>query len=69
MTLTHMTFWDSDLFQAWPENARDRRKLYLKLSLVHHPDKPTGSVDRFEALSFAYRRANHRYDPSVPFTE
>jgi hypothetical protein len=30
---------------------------------VHHPDKPTGSKERFEALNYAYRRANHRYDP------
>ncbi len=59
----------SSLRQSWPEPARDRRKLYGKLSLVHHPDKPTGSVERFEMLSYAYQKANHAFDPTVPFEE
>jgi len=47
----------------WPQAAAQRRKLYLRLSRVHHPDKPSGSADRFELLSYLYRRANAKLDP------
>jgi hypothetical protein len=48
----------------WPESASQRRKLYLRLSRLHHPDKASGSADRFELLSYLYQRANFKYDPS-----
>jgi hypothetical protein len=49
---------------AWPAEAPARRKLYLRLSRLHHPDKSSGSADRFELLAYLYRRANFRYDPT-----
>ena len=52
----------SDLAQ-WSPAAGQRRKLYLRLSRLHHPDKPSGSADRFELLSYLYRRANARLEP------
>ena len=48
----------------WPAAAAQRRKLYLRLSLLHHPDRAAGSADRFELLSYLYRRANARHDPA-----
>ena len=48
----------------WPESASQRRKLYLRLSRLHHPDKASGSADRFELLSYLYQRANFKHDPS-----
>ncbi len=48
----------------WPAEANARRKLYLRLSRLHHPDRPSGSGDRFELLAYLYARANFRYDPS-----
>lgn len=51
--------------RKWPEESKKRRKLYYKLSRVHHPDKPTGSNDRFGALSKAYKIANYKMDPEV----
>jgi hypothetical protein len=49
---------------AWPAEAPARRKLYLRLSRIHHPDRSSGSADRFELLAYLYKRANFRYDPS-----
>jgi len=51
--------------RKWPEESKQRRKLYYKLSRVHHPDKRTGSNDRFGALSKAYKIANYKMDPEV----
>ena len=50
--------------QSWPNEANARRKLYLRLSRLHHPDRSSGSADRFELLAYLYRRANFWYDPS-----
>lgn len=47
----------------WPRAERARRKLFYKLSRRHHPDKPGGAADRFELLSYAFRRAGHRWHP------
>ena len=52
---------------SWHADPKQRRKLYHRLSQVHHPDKETGSDDRFEALSYAYKRANHYWNPDVSF--
>lgn len=49
----------------WPEDSKQRRKLYHKLSRVHHPDKRSGSNDRFAAVSKAYKVANYKMDPEV----
>lgn len=49
---------------SWPSDAVQRRKLYLRLSRLHHPDRSSGSADRFELLSYLYRRANFKHDPS-----
>ena len=46
--------------QAWPRAKKARRKLYFRLSREHHPDKATGSQERFEAISYAYRLANRK---------
>merc|ERR1719408_706718 len=48
--------------EQWPNNPSLRRKLYYRLSKVHHPDKPGGSHDRFECLRRAYSLANLHYD-------
>lgn len=48
----------------WPNDAKDRRKLYFRLTRIHHPDKPTGSADRFDLVAYYYRRANYKYDPA-----
>ena len=45
---------------AWPKRARDRRKLYFRLSKIHHPDKEEGSQERFQTLNYAYRKANYQ---------
>jgi hypothetical protein len=50
---------------AWPAELSDRRKRYRKLSRTHHPDKPRGSRDRFEAIAEAYKRANYDLNPEV----
>ena len=49
--------------EQWPADARARRKLYYKLSVPAHPDRPRGHQDRFAVLSYAYRRANYMLDP------
>lgn len=48
--------------RAWPDTAALRKKTYLRLSRVHHPDKSTGAQERFEVLAFLFRRANHHWD-------
>ena len=40
---------------SWPRSEKDRRALYKRLAKVHHPDKGSGSVERFEWLRFQYR--------------
>lgn len=52
--------------QAWPRSKKARRKLYFRLSREHHPDKPHGSQERFEAVSYAYKLASRRYAPRLP---
>jgi hypothetical protein len=42
---------------GWPADPGARRKLYLRLSRSHHPDKASGSADRFEWLTALYRGA------------
>jgi hypothetical protein len=49
---------------AWAEDAAARKKAYARHARVHHPDRPTGSQERFQLLAFLYRRANHHYDPA-----
>ena len=48
---------------VWPNEDLARRKAYTRFAKLHHPDKPTGSQDRFEALRFAYAAANHLAAP------
>ena len=49
---------------AWAEEANARKKAYGRHARVHHPDRSTGSQERFQLLAFLYKRANHHYDPS-----
>ena len=49
---------------AWGEDGSARRKAYQRLARVHHPDRSTGSQERFQLLAFLFRRANHFYDPA-----
>lgn len=49
----------------WPAKGKARTKLYRRLSRSHHPDKSGGDEDRFQLLSYAYRRACHRLEPSA----
>ena len=44
-------------WRSWPSNGRERRRMYFKLARLHHPDKPGGSIERFECLRFAYKEA------------
>jgi hypothetical protein len=54
----------------WPDEERARRKLYFRLSRMHHPDKPTGSEHRFEMLTYVHDKANHAHDPvKFPWTD
>lgn len=46
---------------SWPAKEHARRKLYFRLSKLHHPDVPGGSAKRFEILSQAYEAANALY--------
>ena len=52
-----------DDWHQWPEDRNARKKLFLRLSKVHHPDKPTGSADRFASLKWYRDRADHVYHP------
>eukprot|EP00948_MAST-09A_sp_MAST-9A-sp1_P002657 g2657.t1 len=45
----------------WPEVSSARRKLFLKLSMHHHPDKSTGGEQRFEYLLDMRKRADAHY--------
>ena len=36
---------------------KDIRKKWMKLSLIHHPDKTTGSKEAFQKLVAAYKTA------------
>eukprot|EP01029_Cantina_marsupialis_P011413 TRINITY_DN2544_c1_g2_i2.p1 TRINITY_DN2544_c1_g2~~TRINITY_DN2544_c1_g2_i2.p1 ORF type:complete len:513 (+),score=129.86 TRINITY_DN2544_c1_g2_i2:208-1539(+) len=46
---------------AWPNTFRGAKKLYHRLSRVHHPDKATGSRDRFEYLRQSYEKVKKRF--------
>lgn len=48
---------------SWSEDAVARKKTYQRLARLHHPDKSTGSQERFTLLAFLYKRANAHYDP------
>ena len=48
---------------SWSEDAAARKKTYQRLARIHHPDKSTGSQERFTLLAFLYKRANAHYDP------
>jgi len=51
-----------DRFQ-WPEENNARRKMFLRLSKTHHPDKGSGSADRFASLQYFKDKADHVYHP------
>jgi hypothetical protein len=51
--------------RAWPSDAKERRKMYFKLSRQHHPDKPRGSEERFECLTNGYQKANYYHDEEL----
>ena len=38
-----------------------------ELSKQHHPDKPGGSAERFEALRHAKKHADHHYSPRASY--
>lgn len=42
---------------AWPDNEKATRRTYASYARRHHPDKQTGSLDRFEYLRLAYLAA------------
>ena len=47
---------------GWPTTERDRRALYKRLAKIHHPDKGTGSVERFEWLRYQFRSLSTEAD-------
>ena len=49
---------------AWSQDSSARRKAYQRLARLHHPDRSTGSPERFQLLAFLYRKANFHYDPA-----
>ena len=51
-----------DRFQ-WPEENNARRKMFLRLSKTHHPDKSGGTADRFASLKHFKDKADHVYHP------
>ena len=51
-----------DRFQ-WPEDNNNRRKVFMRLSKTHHPDKATGSADRFASLMYFKDKADNIYHP------
>jgi len=48
-------------WRNWPPNGRERRRMYFKLAKLHHPDKPGGSIERFECLRYGYKEAARMY--------
>lgn len=40
--------------RGWPSGQKERRKLWKRLSIRHHPDKQSGIKERFEWLRFLY---------------
>lgn len=48
---------------VWPREDAARRKAYTRLARTHHPDKPSGNSDRFDALRWAFAAANHAFAP------
>lgn len=49
------------LSREWQKDEGLRKKQYKKLSLMYHPDKPDGNVDRFEMLLYCFGNANWFY--------
>ena len=49
---------------TWGEDGSARRKVYQRLARIHHPDRSTGSQERFQLLAFLYKRANFHFDPA-----
>lgn len=47
--------------KEWKKEEGLRKKQYKKLSLMYHPDKPDGNVDRFEMLLYCFGNANWYY--------
>ena len=45
---------------SWPEDKSARDDLFAQLAVLHHPDRPTGHVDRYECL-VAARENVERY--------
>ena len=39
--------------------------MYFELSRTHHPDKQSGSAERFECLTHGYRQANYYHDAAL----
>jgi len=50
---------------GWPSDGPERRKTYLRLMRVHHPDRSSGSGDRAEALMAYYKRAQAKWAPNM----
>ena len=48
--------------RGWPTDARDRRKVWKRMSKRHHPDKATGSEERFEWLRYLYEATEKKKD-------
>lgn len=61
--------WESlnDLMDVnrWPVAPREQRKMYFNMSLLYHPDKVTGSNERFEHLNYVYKKAKYYTDPEL----
>ena len=51
---SHLEHWESLLHvkspSAWPAHKSARDDLYAQLAFVHHPDKATGHIDRYQCL-------------------
>ena len=45
---------------SWPADKSARDDLFTQLAVLHHPDKPTGHIDRYECL-VATRESVERY--------
>ena len=45
---------------SWPADKSARDDLFTQLAVLHHPDKPTGHIDRYECL-VAARESVERY--------
>lgn len=50
---------------AWAKAQRERRKLYMRLARLHHPDGLSGDADRFDVLQAAYQEAERVWGGAV----